>query len=157
MKSTINPINTVAAKVTEGGPGAVTPEVIEKANETVKNMSGRYVEWTTKYIKDLRQAYLILGKTRDRKVLNILFKLAHDIKGQGGTFGYDLITTIGDKLCRLIKRVPEDEITDRDLEYMDVYITGLEHIIQTRTKGTNDVLSEKLTELSDAYTKKHTK
>ena len=45
----------------------------------------------------------LAAATGDRKAeAEQVFQIAHDIKGQGGSFGYDLMTLIANELCRLI-------------------------------------------------------
>ena len=42
-----------------------------------------------------------------------VFQIFHDIKGQGGGFGYDRIIVLGNDLCRLI----EDKRTARKFDH----------------------------------------
>jgi len=37
--------NTLSAKVTRGGPGAVDLTVLEKAEQVIAEMSGEYLDW----------------------------------------------------------------------------------------------------------------
>lgn len=42
-----------------------------------------------------------------------MFDIAHEVRGQGGSFDFPLITSIGDSLCRFLE--PLDSLTGRDL------------------------------------------
>jgi hypothetical protein len=63
-----------------------------------------------------------------------LFRLAHDLRGLGGTFNYGLITTIGESLCDLIKNndLPNDNLLQR---HVVAHIAALEAIRQFDLKG----------------------
>jgi hypothetical protein len=63
-----------------------------------------------------------------------LFRLAHDLRGLGGTFNYGLITTIGESLCDLIKNddLPNDNLLQR---HVLAHVAALEAIRQFDLKG----------------------
>lgn len=63
-----------------------------------------------------------------------LYRLSHDLKGLGGTFDYQLITTIGDSLCALI--TDEDLPNDRFLQRcLTAHVAALQAILQFDLKG----------------------
>ncbi len=39
----------------------------------------------------------------DPKLIEDLFQISHNLKGQAGSFGYDLVTALGASLCDLIR------------------------------------------------------
>ena len=61
-----------------------------------------------------------------------MFQIAHDIKGQGGSFGYDLMTVIGNELCRLIERV--DTYGEAEVQAIKVHIDALKLVIKSNMK-----------------------
>ena len=100
----INPPNTLKSKVREGGPGAVDLATLERAERVIEQMADSYLEWVQEDLVRMDAAYKALAAaTGDRKAeAEQVFQIAHDIKGQGGSFGYDLMTLIANELCRLI-------------------------------------------------------
>jgi chemotaxis protein histidine kinase CheA len=56
-------------------------------------------------IETARQAVKLLGMTEHTH--NALFRAAHDIKGEAGTFGYPEVVGVADSLCRLLEHTPE--------------------------------------------------
>ena len=71
---------------------------------------------------------------RDARWRAELHTLSHDLRGLGGSFDYDLLTTVGDSLCRLIKTeaLPEDQALQRRVS---AHIAALKAIIQFELKG----------------------
>ncbi len=102
----INPPNALKQKVGTGGAGAVDVEALERAEQVIFGMTGSYLNWVAEDLQKIDTAYVVLkAADGDRKAeLNGVFQVAHDIKGQGGSFGYDLMTAIGNELCRFIEK-----------------------------------------------------
>ena len=71
-------------------------------------MTDSYLEWVVEDLKKIEQAFSALeSASGDKKEeMNGVFQVSHDIKGQGGSFGYDLMTAIGNELCCFIKKKP---------------------------------------------------
>lgn len=133
----INPPNTLKSKVSLGGPGAVDPAALERAEKVIASMADSYLEWVQEDMKRLQAAYDRLATAADddarRNVLDEVFQVAHDMKGQGGSFGYDLITAVGNELCRMIERVerPGPAVVDA----VKVHVDTIRLVIQDRIKG----------------------
>jgi len=62
-----------------------------------------------------------------------LFKIAHNAKGQGATFGYPLITDIGEHLCRYIERVPE--IQSDEMAVIREHIQAMDTVLKEKLTG----------------------
>lgn len=113
-----------------------TTAQLEQANAAIAALAKEYPIWAARDIVKMNQALqdarTVSGAERDRLIRKELFKIAHNAKGQGATFGYPLITQIGEHLCRYIERIPEfqnDEIL----------------IIRDHVNAMDTILKEKLT------------
>ena len=73
-----------------------------------------------------------------------MFQIAHDIKGQGGSFGYDLMTLIANELCRLIER--QDGFGEAEVQAVKVHIDAMKLVIQNRMKGDGGANGQALVE-----------
>ena len=104
---TIQPPTNLQNKVEKGGPGAVDLDAIARAEKVIANLAGDYVNWAKEDLVKLENAYAKLKKgDGDQKELLLgVFNVAHDMKGQGGSFDYELMTAVGDKLCRLVEKL----------------------------------------------------
>ena len=131
----INPPNALKSKVGTGGPGAVDLDTLEKAEQVIASMADNYLEWVEADLKKISDAYKALAAaTGDRKEeIEVVFQISHDMKGQGGSFGFDLVTAIGNELCRMIEKSPR--VTDDVVDAVKVHIDAMRLVIQNRMKG----------------------
>jgi len=72
-----------------------------------------------------------------------LYRMSHDLRGLGATFGYRLITTIGDALCRLIDNtdLPDDRFLQRRIS---AHVAALKAVHQFDLKGDGGSEGERL-------------
>ncbi len=116
-------------------PGGLDEDVLAQAEAAVAGLAETYVSWAS---EDLTVLAALLGELeRDAErwpiLLPEIFRISHDIKGQGGSFGYDLMTLIGNRLCRFVERIdqrPSQAVRD---------------LIRLHADSMRAVLSQKLT------------
>ena len=131
----ITPPNTLREKVPVNGLGSIDEAVLKRAELAIENMSDEYLEWVQQDIARIEDACRTLKASDQGRVekLKSVFQIAHDIKGQGGSFGYDLMTAIGHQVCRLIEKAPPD---DPDLvDVIDVHVNSMKLVIANKIKG----------------------
>jgi len=131
----INPPQTLQNKVEKGGPGAVDLEALAKAESVIANLSDDYLDWVKEDLVRLEKAYDLLrsGEGETKKNLDRVFQIAHDMKGQGGSFGFDLMTAIGDQLCRLVEKM--ETVGPREVTMVRVHIDAMRVVITKNLKG----------------------
>ena len=78
-----------------------------------------------------------------------MYQIVHNVKGQGTSFGYPLMTRIGESTMRLVKT--PDGSTIPDLRLLEAHIvalrTVLQHDIRGRGGASGEALAEKLESL----------
>jgi chemotaxis protein histidine kinase CheA len=131
----IRPPQTLQAKVEKGGPGAVDLNALAKAEEVIANLADDYLDWVREDFVRLEEAFARMkaGEGSDKENLEALFQISHDMKGQGGSFGYDLMTAIGDHLCRLLETL--DKAGPREQTMIRVHIDAMRVVITKQLKG----------------------
>ncbi|MEX0693694.1 MAG: Hpt domain-containing protein [Rhodospirillales bacterium] len=131
----INPPNTLKSKVREGGPGAVDLATLERAERVIEQMADSYLEWVQEDLVRMDAAYKALAAAAGDRTAEAdqVFQIAHDIKGQGGSFGYDLMTLIANELCRLIER--QEDFGSAEVQAIKVHVDAMKLVIQNRMKG----------------------
>lgn len=99
--------NGLKFKVKRGGPFAVTGAVLNKAQKSIDELSDQFAQQLAVDIADMVALHgQLLGDDCDpSEYLKQLFHIAHNLKGNGGTFGFDLVTNITYLLCRFIERL----------------------------------------------------
>ncbi len=140
----IEPPNPLKDKVGTGGPGAVDAAALERAERVIENLSDNYLEWVEEDLKKIEVAYEALkAADGDRKAeLEAVFQVSHDIKGQGGSFGFNLMTAVGNELCRLIEKL--ETAGDPEIEAIGLHIDAMKLIITERMKGEGGKPGEKM-------------
>jgi len=132
----IKPPTSINDKVGVGGPGAVDLKTIERAEQAIANLAGDYLVWVEEDIERIQNAANALKKATGDEVasgLNEVFQISHDMKGQGGSFGYQLMTSIGDMLCGLVEG--RTEAGPDVIEAIQVHISTMKLVIAERMEG----------------------
>ncbi len=132
----IRPPDNLKRKVIAGGPGAVAPDVLEKAEAAITGLTGNYLQWVEDDLTRIQEAYETLAAAsgaETKAALDKVFLIAHDMKGQGGSFGYDLITIVGNQLCRLIEKM--DEIGRSEMEVIRLHVETMKLVITKDMRG----------------------
>jgi len=123
-------------KVSVGGPGAVDDAVLEGAEAAIADLADSYQEWVQDDLNRLRDALESLkADPMNDERLQAVFAIVHDMKGQGGSFGYDLVTRIGHQLCRFIDGM--DRVIDRNaaIQVIGFHVEALTLVISRNLKG----------------------
>ena len=131
----INPPNRLKSKVATGGPGAVDAARLKRAEAVIEKMTSDYLDWVEHDLSSLEAnvAGLKPGAPDAQQRVDDIYRTAHDIKGQGGSFGYDLMTEIGALMCRFIEHL--DTPTVEDVELMDLCVKSMRAVITGRLSG----------------------
>ncbi len=140
----VEPPDTVQSKVTYSATG-VDLSVLEKAEQIIAGLQDSYLEWVQEDLNKLQVIYDQLQAQPDRSaaLLKDLFRVAHDIKGQGGSFGYDLMTVVGNHLCRFIEGLTGD-VGEAEMDVIKLHLDSLRLIIGRRLEGAGGAAGDKI-------------
>ena len=133
---------------TGGGSGeglAIDPKALEAATSALEKMSEDYPDWVGKVILDLREHLLrCIDTPADRPKCYVKIReIAHDMKGQGGTFGYPLITTFASSLVYCVG--PKSGTADNHIEIIKSHVDSMSAVIKDRVKGSGGEIGKALT------------
>lgn len=131
----ITPPNNLKKKVKTGGSGAVDLDTLKRAEAVITDMTDNYVEWAVKDLAKIHQALENLkAEKKDRKdALSQIFQLSHDMKGQGGSFGYTLMTILGGNLCDFVDKL--ENAGSAEIEVIQLHINAMGLVIAKEMKG----------------------
>jgi chemotaxis protein histidine kinase CheA len=127
-------------------PADDADDPVARAEAALAQLSSEFGTWMESECERLeatRQDVKRDGFTE--KTYDALFRAAHDIKGEAGTFGYPAVVGIADSLCRLVEHTPE--MTHIPLALVDQHVDAVRAI--TREYGRDDLL-----DIADALTKR---
>ena len=117
-----------------------------------------YSDWVKETITDLvgahEEAQNSFGKAEEqmkgaREKINIL---AHELRGQGGIFGYPLISEFGKSLYNCTGN--SARVTENLLEFVKAHIDGITAVINGNVKGDGGPVGKELLSSLEAAKKK---
>lgn len=97
--------------------------------------------------KNLRAARLMLERRRaedadEPGMLTEIYTVAHDLKGQGSSFGYPLITRTGASLCRLLKG--RRSASEGEMALVETHLATMETIFEIGLTGSSAAIANAL-------------
>jgi HPt (histidine-containing phosphotransfer) domain-containing protein len=134
--------------------GDVTDDPVARAEAALAELSGEFGTWMDSECERLeaaRQEIKRLGFTE--KTHDALFRAAHDIKGEAGTFGYPAVAGIADSLCRLLEHTPD--MKRIPLSAVDQHVDAVRAVVREYARPdlleVAAALSKRLREVTDDF------
>ena len=123
----------------EGGESidfATDLEAVAPTEAIVASMSEEYLEWLR---GDLDKLDKTLSEARGSvRAVDQLRRKAHDIRGQGGSFGFPLISQVADALHKVI--VSQDDMLSAEGETLARGLFGaLRLVVERQARGNGDI------------------
>ncbi len=106
---------------------------VASAQAAVAGLADKYIGWVNDDLARLDAAIAAVTDGHNADALRDVYGVAHDIKGQGSTFGYHLITEIGQLLCRYTERAIERKKVDRTV--IDAHVEAMRTVVDNRIQG----------------------
>ncbi|GAK32823.1 Hpt domain-containing protein [Iodidimonas nitroreducens] len=127
-----------------GGKGGISAEALEAAEKALESMAEDYPDWVSGLITKLAEQHgRCVDTPEDRRDhFEEINRIAHDMKGQGGTFGFPLITDFADSLYNFT--TIRNDINDRMVELVKAHIDAMRAVIKGRIKGDGGEMGQQL-------------
>lgn len=135
MAETFTPPNPLEKARNGTGPVSIDPEILDRAEQAVAALSEDYADWAQQDIDGLRQAVALAraNPANVRTSIAHIYRHSLDLKGQGGGFGYHLITEIGDLLTKFMEG--RTSITKVEFEIIDAHVDAIQAVLRDGIKG----------------------
>jgi chemotaxis protein histidine kinase CheA len=133
-------------------PGEADP--VEAAERALSRISGDFHRWMKDECARLDAArHNVKDNEISKETSQELFLAAHDIKGDGGTFGFPEVVRAADSLCRLIEYSPD--LKKIPMAIVNQHVDAIRAIVREHARadiGTiAGVLVEKLRAVTDEF------
>ncbi|MBO7244042.1 MAG: hypothetical protein J6V53_02000 [Alphaproteobacteria bacterium] len=96
----------------------------KKAQKVIDDLRGSFVTEANDFVCEmsllLEQAMQLDKNERTFLLKNRFFNLAHDLKGQGTTYGFELVTVLADHICGTIRQKRFFSQKEMDVFLLDV-------------------------------------
>ena len=118
---------------------------ISEAEAAVAALADSFVEWITEDIGRAKEA-LEHAKTApgdNREDLRAIFEVVHNVKGQGGSFGYNLLTKIGGSLCDYIREATSSA-DEKQLKVVAAHFAAMDFVLEKKILGDGGDIGKQL-------------
>ncbi|MBT3360046.1 MAG: hypothetical protein HN403_10510 [Rhodospirillales bacterium] len=137
--------NVLKGKVGSEGPSESDLRAIQRAQAAIGSLSGKYIEIADEDLANLNASAEKMKSDPANRASHLkrVFLLAHDMKGQGGSFGFPMISMVSNQLCRFIEKI-EDEAGEVETEVISLYVNALNVVVRGRIKDADDKQAQAL-------------
>lgn len=128
----------------DGAGFEIDPDALAAAEAALAEMSEEYPDWVEGEIDKLvgHQAMCVENPQSRRECFGKIREIAHDLRGQGATFGYPLITAFADSLYKFARL--RGQPTDNHVELIKAHIDGMRAVISNRVSGDGGEIGQAL-------------
>ncbi len=126
------------------GPGSrepihFDPAIVEAAQARIQRLVGDYADWVKRYVSSMSDSLAALdigGWPEDGNAKHIanINRIAHELRGQSGTFDYRLVTSFGKSLYQATMD-PEMKITEGRKDLIEAHIDAIRNVFRNRITG----------------------
>tara|TARA_B100000315_G_scaffold216963_1_gene217233 strand:- start:191 stop:913 length:723 start_codon:yes stop_codon:yes gene_type:complete len=139
-----NTLKDKAGGMGDSGPGELPTALLEQAEEQLERSSLDFTEWALGYLGQLSTLCdEALGRESNRgshfKEINLL---AHELRGQGGTFGYPLISIFGKMLYECTMEGGPQK--DNDIGIVKAHIDAMRAVLREKVAGDGGQIGQAL-------------
>lgn len=116
------------------GRARLDPAVLDRAEKAVEKIQHEYTDWADEDIAafDVALAALRQDGCDQTAILQELYRLSHDMKGQGGSFGYVMMSEIAASLNDFI--AGRTILVPLDIEVVDAHVAALRAVYAQRVR-----------------------
>ncbi len=140
----VEPPNTLKAKI-GGKMPALTPDMLARAEASLKALSGQFASWMNEELKKLNSAYNTIktdGLAGESGAQ--FYRAAHDLKGLGTTYEFPVVSRLAASLCKLLD--DEDQRPNVPAALVKAHVDAINAAVREQAKGDGTSLSAALSE-----------
>lgn len=141
----VQPPNPLRNKVRRTG-GPSPQAAILRALNAAEDLMDTYQGWAVDDLAKLWKAFEDTQLASGQGVrLAEMFDITHAIRGEGGSFGFPLVSVVADSLCKFIE--PRSRLGRPELEIVKVHILAMRAVFKQGLKGSQPGLERELRQL----------
>ena len=124
----INTPNNLRKAKVGTGRAKIDAKVLEKAEKVVEKIQQEYSDWADEDLVALEEVLKELKSSDSDQpaAIKTLYRLSLDMKGQGGSFGYRMMSEVAARLNDFI--ATRDQLSTLDTEVVEAHISALQAI-----------------------------
>lgn len=131
-----------------GGTGndipQLPPDILEQAEQSLERAVLDFTEWAKEYLQNLGKLCDEALAQEDKRIVHFaeINTLAHELRGQGGTFGYPLISVFGKMLYDSTRE--GCPLTENQVEIVRAHIDAMRAVIRDKVAGDGGQVGKEL-------------
>lgn len=108
---------------------------VAAAEAAIALLAEKYVDWVRDDLACAHAAFVKAGETLPDNSESVaeIFGISHNVKGQGASFGYQLMTDIGGSLCDYVR--DGGSASEARLKVIEAHLAAMEFVIERQIKG----------------------
>ncbi|MGB0632610.1 MAG: Hpt domain-containing protein [Alphaproteobacteria bacterium] len=112
------------------------PDPVKDAEAAVAALAESFLEWITADIEKAKQALETAQQKPGDNVAELreIYGVVHNVKGQGGSFGYDLLTKIGGSMCDYL-RSETASASAKQLKVVAAHFAAMDFVLEKNIQG----------------------
>ncbi len=122
--------------------------MLRRTEEAITTLMGKYSIWAEDHLADLEKAYADVRANPDEGDTHLatVAQIAHDVKGEGTTYNYSLMTMLSNSLCGFTKGMIEGKTqrSDTHLDIIGKHIEVMRVVIRDQIEGDGGELGQTL-------------
>jgi hypothetical protein len=129
----VHPPNLLKSKVSGSGP--ISQEMLNRAETALDGLAAQFDALMDGEIKKLGELHHLGVREEARRadLAKHIFEIAHDLRGQAGTFDYPLITRVGSSLCHFTDGLTYCD--EQALTVIRLHIDAMQAIVASSLRG----------------------
>lgn len=149
--------NPSSLKDKVGNGKGIDPYILQRAEKAVESLQRRvdFGKETAEYLMQLNACFDQAEARPDHcaPFLQKIFDTAHELRGQGATFEFPMISRICASLCRFTDS--RDGLSDKGLDITRMHIQAINRIIRDNIRGDKHMLGQQIMDGLDYLSQKH--
>jgi hypothetical protein len=136
-----NKLKKAVVRADTNEPGIVDP--VTRAEQALADLSNEFSHWMELDCDRLDVARREIETSGlSKESCEVLFRAAHDIRGQAETFGFPLAAPVADSLCRLIEHCPDEQRIP--LILINQHVDAVRAIVTKNAQGNTEEKAKRL-------------
>lgn len=125
-------------------PFVMPDEVLAEAEEKLEREAEGFLDWAKTYLDQLSEKVSAAKSDLANRAAHLaeVNRIAHELRGQGGTFGYPLITLFGKSLYETTEYPCRED--DANIEICIVHIDTIRAVIREKIEGDGGAIGRQL-------------
>lgn len=119
----------------------------KKAKAVIAGLTHSFILEANDFLKEmellLKEASLLGKKERAFLFKSRFFQLAHDLKGQGETYGFDLITVLSENICFIIRN--KSFFSQKEIDWFLLDVEDMKKVLSQPPHGLSSELKKEIT------------